>query len=190
VVLEFKRKNFGPLCGTKPALRIASHGKGTLMNLSTESESNTLEMPEGRFVKIIRDNPKILIIDNWRAEEQSLRSFFDADRDVTCTNTMDQGLKLLRQATFDVVFIDIRRANFFATELVRKINDYDPGVSIILVIGENSLSTAQEVLQFGGHDFVKFPFEETEIREVVWNASHRTQVIRFLKAVTTNAVNQ
>lgn len=149
--------------------------------LNNETLANNLETISNESEPIFNFDLKLLVIDNWRSRNESLRELLQDFSSVDWAGSIDYALNLIRWHTFDVIFLDVEMVDRKGAKMIQRIREIDPNVSIVLVIGDESLQTAEEVLCVGGHDFVQFPFETYEIHEVIRNASHRTQVVRFLR---------
>lgn len=85
---------------------------------------------------------KILVIDKeeiiLKSIRKALKSNADIDYLITTCNTALEGLKLIRSNTFDLVFIDIVLPGMNGIEVLRRIKNIYPAVSVIIMSGFSS----------------------------------------------------
>jgi signal transduction histidine kinase len=121
---------------------------------------------------------KVLVIDDERGPRESLRILLKTEYDVLCADSVDVGIRMLREHRPDMVIMDIRMPGKTGIEGLRAIRDLDPVVSVVMVTGFGALETAQEAIRLGANDYVKKPFDTFEIRELVGRYVKRTQIER------------
>lgn len=122
--------------------------------------------------------PKVLVIDDERGPRESLRILLKTDYDVLCADSVDEGLRMLREHHPDMVIMDIRMPGKSGIEGLKAIRELDATVSVVMFTGFGALETAQEAIRLGANDYLKKPFDAFEIREVVHRYVRRTQMER------------
>lgn len=122
--------------------------------------------------------PKVLVIDDELGPRESLRILLKNDYTVYCASSVDQGIEYLADAKPDVVVLDIRMPDKSGIDGLREIRKIDPVVSVIMLTGYGALETAQKALRLGANDYVKKPFETTEMLELIERYVERTEVER------------
>jgi len=108
---------------------------------------------------------KILIIDDERGPRESLRILLKNQYEVVLAQTVDEGVEFLRRDHFDTVILDIKMPGKSGIDGLREIREIDSEVSIVMLTGFGALETAQEALRLGANDYLKKPFDATEMQE-------------------------
>ncbi len=125
------------------------------------------------------DRKRILVIDDERGPRESLRILLKNEFDVVCAESVDEGVRRLREAAPDAIITDIRMAGKNGIEGLKEIRAVDPLVSVIMLTGFGSLETAQEAIRLGANDYIKKPFDALEMLNTVRQHAHRTSALRL-----------
>jgi signal transduction histidine kinase len=121
---------------------------------------------------------KIVAIDDEIGPRESLRILLKKDYDILCTDRATEGIEYIKTEQQDLVVLDIRMPEMGGLEVLRRIREIDPHVSVVMLTGFGTLETAQQALRFGANDYVKKPFDAHEMREIVRVNIQRTQLAR------------
>lgn len=124
------------------------------------------------------DLPKVLVIDDEIGPRESLRMLLKPNYQVHTADSVEAGIRLLREKHPDAVITDIRMPGTNGIDGLRRIREIDPLVSVIMLTGFGALETAQEALRLGANDYISKPFDATEMREVISRNVERTRVVR------------
>jgi signal transduction histidine kinase len=122
--------------------------------------------------------PQILVIDDEMGPRESLRMLLKPNYQVHTADSVDAGIRLLREKRPDAVISDIRMPGASGIEGLRRIREIDPHVSVIMLTGFGALETAQEALRLGANDYISKPFDAKEMRDVISRNVERTRVQR------------
>jgi signal transduction histidine kinase len=120
----------------------------------------------------------VLVVDDERGPRESLRILLKHEFQVLCADSVDAGLALLQEHHPDAVVLDIRMPGKSGIEGLRAVRELDPTVSVVMFTGFGALETAQEALRLGASDYLKKPFDTTEIQEVIRRTVQRTRMER------------
>ena len=131
------------------------------------------------------DKARILVIDDELGPRESLRFLFKDEYEVVCADSVDAGVKALRENSPDVIIMDIRMPEKTGIEGLQEIRDIDSTLSIIMLTGFGSLETAQEAIRHGANDYVKKPFDTSEMRDIVRTYVEKTQLARAKSSAIT-----
>ncbi len=121
---------------------------------------------------------KVLIIDDEFGPRESMRFLLKDEYDVCCTESVDEGVAALKANPPDIIISDIKMPGKTGIEGLKEIREIDTDVSVIMLTGFGSLETAQQAIRLGANDYVKKPFDTTEMRNVVAKYTTRTCAIR------------
>ncbi len=120
----------------------------------------------------------ILVVDDEFGPRESLRFLFKDQYEVICASGVDEGIACFQETPPDVVLMDIKMQGKNGIEGLRAIRRMDTDVSVIMLTGFGSLETAQEAIRHGASDYVKKPFDASEMRETVQNHINKTRMRR------------
>jgi signal transduction histidine kinase len=127
---------------------------------------------------VASDLPQILVIDDEMGPRESLRMLLKPNYQVHTADSVDSGIKLLKEKHPDAVITDIRMPGASGIEGLRRIREIDPHVAVIMLTGFGALETAQEALRLGANDYIAKPFDAREMREVIGRNVERTRLHR------------
>lgn len=131
-------------------------------------------------------NGVILVIDDEYGPRESLRFLFKDQYQVVCASGVDEGVAAYRMKTPDVVLMDIKMPEKNGIEGLRELRQLDADVSIIMLTGFGSLETAQDAIRHGASDYVKKPFDTTEMRDIVQSHINKTRMRRGRQSAYDN----
>ena len=106
----------------------------------------------------------VLIIDDEVNLRQTLaRILHGAGFEVTTAENGKQGIALLSQQVFDLVYMDIRMPDMSGLEVLKIIHADSPQLPVILFTAQPDLNTAVEALRSGATDYLLKPLKPEEI---------------------------
>jgi two-component system, NtrC family, response regulator HydG len=85
---------------------------------------------------------------------------------ITATN-VDEAMRLIRNAAFDLVITDMKMPRTSGMELIRHIRTHYKELGILMVTGYPSIGTAVEAVRLGAEDYLAKPFTKKELLEAV-----------------------
>ncbi len=119
--------------------------------------------------------PQVLVIDDEMGPRESLRMLLKPSYQVHTADSVEAGIRLLRDKQPDAVITDIRMPGTNGIDGLRRIREIDPHVAVIMLTGFGALETAQEALRLGANDYINKPFDAHEMRDVISRNVERTQ---------------
>jgi len=124
------------------------------------------------------DLPQVLVIDDEMGPRESLRMLLKPNYQVHTAESVEAGIRVLREKKPDAIISDIRMPGTSGIDGLRRIREIDPHVSVIMLTGFGALETAQEALRLGANDYISKPFDAREMRDVISRNVERTRVQR------------
>ena len=116
----------------------------------------------------------ILVIDDEEDMCWALEKILKSEGyNIVTTTSGDEALKIIKEKTFDIAFIDIKLPDMDGIELTNLIKKEDSQIGIIMISGYyyEDDSDIQKGLHTGTYlAFVGKPFDNVEIRKAVQNA--------------------
>ena len=95
------------------------------------------------------------------------------DYEVILADGAVRGLRLARQHSPDLVFLDIKMPEMDGTEVLRRLKDIDPETEVVLITAYAAVDTAQQAVRHGAIDYITKPFSVDEITAVADRAITR-----------------
>ncbi|HEV2341654.1 MAG TPA: sigma-54 dependent transcriptional regulator [Candidatus Acidoferrales bacterium] len=121
--------------------------------------------------------PTVLIVDD---EESALRLCSDiaveAGLRVRTATTTDEALGELEQFPVDLAIADLRVPKDGGMELLRRIREQYPQVSVLMLTQYGTIETAVEATRLGASDYVTKPFHIDELRSKLQRLIHEKEL--------------
>ena len=106
----------------------------------------------------------ILIIDDETSLRQTLARILQrAGFEVTTAASGQEGLFLLGQHSFDLVYLDIRMPDVNGMEVLKRIHAALPELPVVLFTAQPDLNSALEALRQGAADYLLKPLQPGDI---------------------------
>ena len=108
----------------------------------------------------------ILIVDDEASLRQTLARILQrAGFEVTTTASGGEGLALLQQQSFDLIYLDIRMPDINGLEVLKTIHAKYPELPVILFTAQPDLNSAVEALRRGATDYLLKPLKPQTVIE-------------------------
>lgn len=116
----------------------------------------------------------ILIVDDEPGIRQILTlSLADLGYTVTSASSGEEALRLLEQATPDIVLADIKMPGIDGVDLLRRVKSQYPDIEVIMISGHGDMDLAIKSLQLQAVDFVTKPIRDDMLQIALGRATER-----------------
>ncbi|MEE9524348.1 MAG: response regulator, partial [Thermodesulfovibrionales bacterium] len=88
---------------------------------------------------------------------------------IPCSDGIE-AINKIKEENVDVVLSDIRMPNISGIDLLKKINDYNSDVPVILMTGYADLDIAIEAIKRGAYDFITKPYQLESLQHSIERA--------------------
>jgi YesN/AraC family two-component response regulator len=107
----------------------------------------------------------ILIVDDEQIIRNVLKRKLEQNTAYTVYTADDgePGLEIFRQQPIDLVISDLLMVRMNGIELLRNLKQIDHRVPVIIITGYGTLDDAIEAIKLGAEDFIKKPFDISEV---------------------------
>lgn len=110
---------------------------------------------------------KILVIDDEKSVQESLRILFSNKYKVFTCGSGKEGLDVISTRDIDIVFLDILMPDIDGINVLREIKKNNENIIVIMLTAISDISTAVDAMKLGAYDYITKPFEIEEIRILV-----------------------
>jgi PAS domain S-box-containing protein len=134
---------------------------------------------------VVEDEPssRIFIVDDEPRMRDSLKFLIEQSGShivETAENGL-QALKILQRNRFDLFLVDIHMPEMNGFELLKQILAQQPDATLVMMTGEASVEGAVNALKLGAYDYLRKPFDDTDLIKTIDNALSHATMHRKLK---------
>ena len=127
----------------------------------------------------------ILIIDDEKAIRKTLGEILSYEGyQIEDAENGEEGLKKIREKSYDVVLCDIKMPKVDGMEFLEKAREINPDLPVIMISGHGTIETAVEAVKKGAFDYVAKPPDLNRLLITIRNAMDKQTLItetKFLK---------
>lgn len=98
--------------------------------------------------------------------------------EVVTAETPFDALRIMKDDPPSLIVADVRMPGLDGIELLRRVKEQDPTVSVILMSGFGTIEIAVEAMREGAYDFLPKPFNNDELVYTARRALERTDLLR------------
>lgn len=126
---------------------------------------------------------KILIIDDEKNEREALKKLILANcsdiSDIFLSSNGEDGIRLFKKYSPDIVFVDINMAGINGLEAVKKMQDYSNRGEFIIVSAYNLFAYAKEAIKLRVWDFLVKPVGPIEVKILIENIAKKSKTQEY-----------
>lgn len=112
--------------------------------------------------------PSILIVEDETKMQRLLQlSLSEEGYTTQSASDAEAGLKLLRQAKFDLVITDLKLPGMDGLEFLQSVKRTDAQIPVVLMTAFGTVETAVQAMKAGASDYVLKPFSLEEVKLVI-----------------------
>jgi len=136
---------------------------------------------------------KILIIEDEAAIRRVLSKIISEENETyEVFEAVDglQGLEMIQQTDYDLVFCDIKMPKMDGVEVLEKVKKIKPEIPMVMISGHGDLETAVNTMRLGAFDYISKPPDLNRLLNTVRNALDKKALVvenkRLKKKVSNN----
>ena len=134
---------------------------------------------------------KILIIDDERSIRNTLKDILEFEKHtVSLVENGKQGLEILENETFDLIFSDIKMPEMDGIELLNALVEKGIETPIVMISGHGNIETAVESIKKGAFDFIEKPIDLNRLLVTVRNALNKSKLVVETKTLKKKIVQK
>jgi diguanylate cyclase (GGDEF)-like protein len=143
----------------------------------SHAQKNAIKITVTDISNQIPKAPQILIVD----DEPSIRNLLDAILSETylCTlaDSAEGALDCIKNQYFDAVISDINLGGMDGIELSRRVRILSPDTVVMMISGNQTLTSPIDAIRAGAFDYVKKPFDVAEVEMAVARAVEHASLL-------------
>jgi DNA-binding NtrC family response regulator len=107
---------------------------------------------------------KILIVDDELIVRESLGGWLERDgHKVDKAASGEEALEKCEKTRYDILLLDIKMEGMSGLEVLKKVKENDPDVSVVMITAYGSIPSAIEAMKSGAHEYLLKPFDPDEL---------------------------
>ncbi len=121
--------------------------------------------------------PTILVVDDERTLAKAIKAYLaENGYEAEVAHDAESAFAMLGTARPEVVFTDVRLPGMNGIELLKKIREFDPAISVVVMTAHGSIEGAVEAVKLGAFDYVKKPVDLEELKLLAERARENTRL--------------
>jgi len=117
----------------------------------------------------------VLVVDDERTLARAIKAYLtESGYGAEVAYDGESALTMLGTTRPDVVFTDVRLPGMNGIELLKKIREFDPAISVVVMTAHGSIEGAVEAVKLGAFDYVKKPIDLDELKLLADRARENT----------------
>jgi DNA-binding NtrC family response regulator len=111
---------------------------------------------------------KILIVDDELIVRESLGGWLERDgHTVDKAASGEEALEKCEKARYDILLLDIKMEGMSGLEVLKKVKENDPDVSVVMITAYGSIPSAIEAMKNGAYEYMLKPFDPDELMVLI-----------------------
>ncbi len=132
---------------------------------------------------------KLLFIDDEDIVLKSCRRIFSNEEySIDVASSGEEGLQKVAEKDYDIVVTDLKMPGIGGLDVLKKLREEKPEITVIIFTGYANVETAREALKNGAFDYIPKPFTPEELRDVIKNAVNSREGARNAKMLDLMAI--
>jgi DNA-binding NtrC family response regulator len=121
-------------------------------------------------------NKKILLVDDDEWIRDSLTLYFDSEGcQMIAVETAEEGMELIKQQDYDIIFLDYKLPGIDGLTFSRKIQEICPDAIKILITAYKNKKIVSEAVNVGIQDLIDKPFTIKTIEDSILRLIQRNE---------------
>ena len=111
---------------------------------------------------------KILIVDDELIVRESLGGWLERDgHKVDKAASGEEALEKCQKTRYDILLLDIKMEGMSGLEVLKKVKENDPDLSVVMITAYGSIPSAIEAMKNGAHEYLLKPFDPDELMVLI-----------------------
>ncbi|MDD3627806.1 MAG: sigma-54 dependent transcriptional regulator [bacterium] len=124
---------------------------------------------------------RILIIEDFKDTIDLIKNVLEDDNELYFATTSKEAFEILQNNPIDLVITDLKLPDTSGLEILKIIKNLDPKISVIIVTGYGSITSAVDAMKNGAFDYLTKPLDIDELKIVIERAFEQIKLRNELK---------
>ena len=125
------------------------------------------------------DKLNILIVEDGRSQREMLKDFLAREgHRVTEAEDGNTAIRQVQGGHFDLLLLDFKMPGMNGIEVLEKIKNINPKISVIMMTAYGTIETAVDAMKLGAVDYIPKPIDLDQLLALVSRISERQTLIR------------
>jgi two-component system, NtrC family, response regulator AtoC len=136
-------------------------------------------------------NGTILVVDDERTLARVVKVFLtEAGYETEVAGDAESAVQMLEALKPDVVFTDVRLPGMDGIALLRKVREFDPSISVVVMTAFGTIEGAVEAVKLGAFDYIKKPIDLDELKLLADRARENSRLRQELSYYRKQATRE
>lgn len=131
---------------------------------------------------------KILIIDDDRLLQNSLRNVLSSKYDTVIAGSGEAALEILKTNSVDLVLLDIRLPGIDGVETLCRIKELNQGLTVVMMTAYEDVKTVVHSMKKGAADYLVKPLDIDELEIIIEKAVENIKLKREVEALRKQCI--
>jgi DNA-binding NtrC family response regulator len=111
---------------------------------------------------------KILVVDDELIVRESLGGWLERDgHTVDKAASGEESLEKFEKTRYDIILLDIKMEGMSGLEVLKRVKEIDPDVSVVMITAYGSIPSAIEAMKSGAYEYLLKPFDPDELMVLI-----------------------
>ncbi|MDD2228376.1 MAG: sigma-54 dependent transcriptional regulator [Candidatus Cloacimonetes bacterium] len=131
---------------------------------------------------------KVLVIDDEKNICLTISNILtDEGYEVLSCYTAKCGLSMAEESEPDIILLDVKLPDINGLEVLAKLKKSQPGIPVVMISGNSSISDAVKAIKLGAFDFLEKPLSLPKVKLTIAKALEFTQLARELQRMRSES---
>ncbi|WP_026573847.1 sigma-54-dependent transcriptional regulator [Bacillus sp. UNC438CL73TsuS30] len=127
--------------------------------------------------------PRVLVIDDEQAICTSLSFALEDDYFMMTTTDPEEGIRIVEKERVDIILLDLRIGRYNGLDVLQKIKQKDPSVTVIMMTAYASIETSIEAIKMGAFYYIEKPINIENLSLLLLRAAEFKQISNMLETL-------
>ncbi|OIK12454.1 sigma-54-dependent Fis family transcriptional regulator [Bacillus sp. MUM 116] len=127
--------------------------------------------------------PRVLVIDDEQAICASLSFALEDDYFMLTTTDPEEGILIVERERVDIILLDLRIGRYNGLDVLQRIKQKDPSVTVIMMTAYASIETSIEAIKMGAYYYIEKPINIENLSLLLLRAAEFKQISNMLETL-------
>jgi len=125
------------------------------------------------------DKLNILVVEDGQSQREMLKDFFSKEGHMVAgAEDGNTAIEQVQGGHFDLLLLDFKMPGMNGIEVLKKIKDINPEISVVMMTAYGTIETAVDAMKLGAVDYISKPIDLDDLSLLVGRIAERQTLIR------------